>query len=179
MSKLGRKPIIIPEGVSATLESGLLTVSAGEKKLDLTIPSDIKVEIAGNEIDVNMANDSKSAREKHGLIAKLVANLVTGVKYGFTKELTFLGTGYRVAVNGNEVVLAMGYSHDIKLTIPDGIEVKVVKNTIQVSGIDKVKVGQFAAIIREVRKPEVYKGKGIKYKEEHIRRKAGKTAASK
>jgi len=109
----------------------------------------------------------------------LIGNMVTGVKTGFIKELTFLGTGYRASVADGEIVLIMGYSHDVKLPIPEGLEVKVVKNTITVSGVSKERVGQFAAIIREVRKPEVYKGKGIKYKDEHIRRKAGKTAASK
>lgn len=179
MSKLGRKPVILTEGVSAEIKDTILTVSANDKKLELDIPKDILVKIADNEISVQMANDSRSAKEKHGLIAKLVSNMVIGVKDGFTKVLTFTGTGYRASVDSNLLTLVMGYSHDIKLTIPEDLEVKIVKNTISVSGISKEKVGQFAAIIREVRPPEVYKGKGIKYKEEHIRRKAGKTAASK
>jgi len=115
----------------------------------------------------------------HGLYNRLVANAIEGVKDGFTKELTFSGTGYRAAVSGNEVLLNMGYSHEIKLPIPDGLEAKVVKNSIIISGIDKQVVGQFAAVVRSVRPPEVYKGKGIKYKDEFIKRKAGKTAASK
>lgn len=169
----------MPEGVTAEIKDNEFVVSSGEKKLKQSMSPDIRITISGSEILVEMANDSKSAREKHGLFAKLVANMVTGVNAGFTKELTFTGTGYRASVNGSEIVLAMGYSHDIKLAIPSDLEVKVVKNSILVSGISKANVGQFAAIIREVRPPEVYKGKGIKYKEEHIRRKAGKTAASK
>jgi len=179
MSKIGKRPITIPEGVNIEQSDNILAVSANSNKLELGIPRETKVEIKDGKILVSRVNDSKPAKEKHGLIARLIANMIEGVKDGFNKDLTFTGTGYRAAVAGNELVLNMGYSHEIKLAIPEGIEVKVVKNTITVSGINKEKVGQFAAKVREVRPPEVYKGKGIKYKEEHIRRKAGKTAASK
>jgi large subunit ribosomal protein L6 len=179
MSKIGKRPIKISEGTTVNFEDSKILVSAGAKKLELEIPREITVKVEDGNIIVSRINDTKPAKEKHGLIARLIGNMVTGVSNGFTKELTFLGTGYRVAVQGNEILLNMGYSHEIKLAIPEGLEVKVVKNSISISGIDKAKIGQFAAIVREVRPPEVYKGKGIKYKEEHIRRKAGKTAASK
>jgi len=179
MSKIAKKPILLTEGVDAEIIKNHLTVSSGEKKLELDFPREISLEIKDRGIFVTINTETRFAREQHGLMARLISNMVTGVRDGFVKELTFKGTGYRVAVEGLDVNMAMGYSHDIKLQIPEGLEVKVVKNSIAVSGIDKAAVGQFAAIIREVRKPEVYKGKGIKYKDEHIRRKAGKTAASK
>jgi len=179
MSKIGKRPVKIEDGVSVTLNDSLLTVVSGEKQMELIVPAETTVKIEDGNVLVSRIDDSKLAKSKHGLIARLIANMISGVKNGFTKELTFTGTGYRAAVNGDEIVLSMGYSHDIKLSIPAELEVKIVKNSIAVTGIDKQKVGQFAAKIREVRPPEPYKGKGIKYKEEHIRRKAGKTAASK
>jgi large subunit ribosomal protein L6 len=179
MSKIGKRPVKILEGVTVTVENGRVVATNGAKSLELDLPRETTLEIGETEIQVNRINDTKPAREKHGLIARLVANMIEGVKNGFTKELTFTGTGYRASVSGNDLLLNMGYSHEIKLAIPEGLETKVVKNAILVTGIDKAQVGQFAAIIRNVRPPEVYKGKGIKYKEEHIRRKAGKTAASK
>lgn len=179
MSKIGKRPIQIVEGVEVKISDSLLTVTSSGKNLDLTLPREVKVEIKDSEIIVDRINDSKPAREKHGLINRLISNMITGVKEGFTKILTFTGTGYRASVQGNDLILTMGYSHEIKLVIPAGLEVKVVKNSIHISGIDKAVVGQFAAVVREVRPPEVYKGKGIKYQDEHIRRKAGKTAASK
>ena len=179
MSKIGKKPIIILENVQVEIVKNHLSVVCGENRQELDFPKAIGLEIKDGGIYVTMLEDSKFAREQHGLMARLIGNMVTGVKTGFIKELTFLGTGYRASVADGEIVLIMGYSHDVKLPIPEGLEVKVVKNTITVSGVSKERVGQFAAIIREVRKPEVYKGKGIKYKDEHIRRKAGKTAASK
>jgi len=179
MSKIGKKPIKIEENVTVEIVKNHLSVSSDQNKLELDFPKAIGLKIKDNGIYVTMLEDSKFACEQHGLMARLIGNMVTGVKTGFTKELTFKGTGYRAAVEDNKIVLVMGYSHDVKLPIPKGLEVKVIKNSIIVSGISKERVGQFAAIIREVRKPEVYKGKGIKYKDEHIRRKAGKTAASK
>lgn len=179
MSKIGKKPIIIPAEVKVEIDRRHLVISSGEKKQELDFPREIGVEHKDEGIFVTMLADSKFAREQHGLMARLIGNMVTGVTAGFIKELTFLGTGYRASVEGSTLTLIMGYSHDIKLEIPAGLEVKIVKNSITVSGVSKFEVGQFAAIIREVRKPEVYKGKGIKYKDEHIRRKAGKTAASK
>lgn len=179
MSKIGNKPIAIPDGVNIKIDGQTVAASFGEKSAEIVLPREISGAIADNQINVSRINDSKTAKSLHGLYNRLVENLITGIKDGFNKELTFSGTGYRAALAGQELVLNMGYSHEIRLPIPEGLEVKVVKNTIVVSGSDKQRVGQFAAVIREVRPPEVYKGKGIKYKDEHIRRKAGKTAASK
>jgi len=179
MSKIAKKPIRLIEGVNAEIFENHLVVSSGEKKLELDFPKQISLKKEEAGIYVIANEESRIAKEQHGLMARLIANMVTGVSTGFTKELTFKGTGYRASVEGRDVVLVMGYSHNTKLQIPDGLEVKITKNSIVVSGIDKAAVGQFAAKIREVRKPEVYKGKGIKYADENIRRKAGKTAASK
>lgn len=179
MSKIGKRPIQIKEGVTVLQENGVLKVAKNGTELTLVIPHEITVEIKENEIIVGRINESKIARSKHGLTNRLIDNMVNGVSDGFTKELTFTGTGYRAAVNGSNVTLSMGYSHDIILPIPAGLDVKIVKNSILIHGIDKEIIGQFAANVREVRPPEVYKGKGIKYKDELIRRKAGKTAASK
>lgn len=179
MSKIGKRPVVILEGVTVENVNGHLSVSHDSNKMEMDLPREVSIEIADGQIIVNRINDSKPARAKHGLIARLINNMIEGVKVGFTKELQFTGTGYRAAVSGRDVLLNMGYSHEIKLEIPEGLEVKIVKNSITVSGVDKQAVGQFAAIIRKVRPPEPYKGKGIKYKDEHIRRKAGKTAASK
>lgn len=179
MSKIGKRPITILENVDVKIDGQNISASVGDKVLALTLPREVSAKIEENSVRVDRINDSKVARAMHGLYARLINNIIVGVKDGFSKELTFTGTGYRVAVNGSEIVLNMGYSHEIKLAIPEDLEVKIVKNSIIVSGTSKENVGQFAAIIREVRPPEVYKGKGIKYKDEHIRRKAGKTAASK
>ena len=179
MSKIGKRPVIIKEGVTLTIDNKMVTASIGDKKMELELPREILVKVEDGKIIVDRINDTKIAKSLHGLYTRLIENIVTGVKDGFTKELTFTGTGYRASVQGRDLLLNMGYSHEIKLAIPEGLEVKVVKNSILTTGMDKAKVGQFAAIVREVRPPEVYKGKGIKYKDEHIRRKAGKTAASK
>lgn len=179
MSKIGKRPLIIPEGVEAKMNGSLLSVTKEGKTLTTEIPAVIEVKISDNIINVLRKNDSKPAKEKHGLIASLIKNTLIGVSEGFKRDLTFTGTGYRVALSGTTLVLNMGYSHEVKIDVPTELEVKIVKNVITISGIDKAMVGQLAAKIREVRPPEVYKGKGIKYADENIRRKAGKTAASK
>lgn len=179
MSKIGKRPIQIPDGVNLEIDGQHIKASADGKELSLIMPDCISAAKNDNILNVSRKNEEKQSRAMHGLFARLISNIITGVKEGFTRTLEFKGTGYRASVNGNELVLWMGYSHEIKLQVPEGLETKVVKNSIIVSGIDKHKVGQFAAIIRDVRPPEVYKGKGIKYIEEHIRRKAGKTASSK
>lgn len=178
MSRIGKRPITIPEGVTVEITSTKIEAISGSIKQSVKLLPGFKVEKFDNTIIINRPDDTIISKAQHGLIARLTNNMFIGIKDGFTKELEFNGTGYRVAVNGNEVLLNMGYSHEIKLVIPEGIEVVIKKNKISVSGIDKQAVGQFAARIREVRKPEVYKGKGIKYKDELIKRKAGKKAAS-
>jgi len=179
MSKIGKRPVKVEEGVEIKIAEGLATASCNGKTLEVTLPREISVERIEDMLVVKRHNDSKIARSLHGLIARLLANAIHGVKEGFIKELIFTGTGYRAAVDGANLLLNMGYSHEVKKEIPQDLEVKVVKNSIIISGINKEHVGQFAATVRDVRPPEPYKGKGIRYKDEHIRRKAGKTAASK
>jgi large subunit ribosomal protein L6 len=179
MSRIGGRPITIEDGVNVEATNSKVTVNSGSNTLSLDIPAKLTVKVVDGRVVVERASSERDVRAKHGLVARLIKNMINGVKNSFTKDLEFNGTGYRAAVAGEELVLNMGYSHEIRLQIPAGIKVTVVKNTISVNGIEKDKVGEFAAKIREVRPPEVYKGKGIKYKGEYIRRKAGKTAASK
>jgi len=179
MSKIGKRPVKILEGVEVSFTDTNVKATCGAKSLELTLPKEVSLKVEDGNVHVSRIDDSKTARSMHGLYARLISNIITGVKDGFTKELTFTGTGYRASVQGNDLLLNMGYSHEIKLAIPTDLEAKVVKNSILITGAKKEEVGQFAAKVREVRPPEVYKGKGIKYKDEYIRRKAGKTAASK
>lgn len=178
MSRIGKRPIKIADGVSIEISPSKVVASCNNTLLECPVPSCITVKEEDGNLIVTRKDDSKMSRSMHGLTARLLASIITGVKEGFTKELHFTGTGYRVAVEGSVVLLNMGYSHEIKLDIPEGITVAVKKNIILVTGADKQSVGQVAAKIRAVRPPEVYKGKGIKYKDEIIRRKAGKKAAS-
>jgi large subunit ribosomal protein L6 len=179
MSRVGQRPIKIEDGVTIEAGKEKITVAFGENKLEQNIPENLSVEVSDDQVKVIRKSQDKNTRALHGLYARLIKNMITGVKENFSKTLEFNGTGYRVAVNGNELVLNMGYSHDINIKIPEDLQVLVVKNTIKISGIKKESVGNFAATVREVRRPEVYKGKGIKYRGEFIKRKAGKTAASK
>lgn len=175
MSRIGKKLIAIPAGVTATIESGELSVKGPKGTLALTLVDDISYEVKEGEISVQPANGTKQARAFWGMQRTLVQNLVTGVTDGFTKVLEITGVGYRANVQGKMLKLQLGYSHDVDFDIPEGIEIKTPDNTtVEISGIDKQKVGQVAAEIRRWRKPEPYKGKGIKYRGEFIFRKEGK-----
>lgn len=178
MSRIGKRPIKIEEGVNIEITATKVTAVCADKKLECPVPSCITVKEENGTLVAERKDDSKASRSLHGLTARLLLGIITGVKTGFTKEMTFSGTGYRISADDKEVAMSMGYSHEIKLAIPEGVTVVIKKNTIVVSGADKQKVGQMTAEIRKVRPPEVYKGKGIKYKDEIIRRKAGKKAAS-
>ncbi|MEK9156055.1 MAG: 50S ribosomal protein L6 [Patescibacteria group bacterium] len=179
MSRIGARPIKIPEGVNVQTTGSGVVISSGENVLEVPVHPKLAITVAGDNIVVNRADSSNEAKSLHGLTARLIANAVAGVKSEFKKDLEFSGTGYRAAVSGQELILNMGYSHEIRLPIPGDLKVTVAKNTISITGKRKELVGNFAATVRDVRPPEVYKGKGIKYKGELIRRKAGKTAASK
>jgi len=179
MSKIGKRPIKIDEGVDISTTGSKVTASFNDNKLTLELPEEIAIKIEDGFVQVIRKGNEKEAKAKHGLYSRLISNIIKGVKEGFTKTLEFTGTGYRAAMSDNTLTLNMGYSHPIELVVPEGLSVKAVKNTISITGIEKDKVGQFAAVIRNVRPPEVYKGKGIRYSTEHIKRKAGKTAASK
>ena len=175
MSRIGKKPIAIPGGVTATAEDGTLTVKGPKGTLTMAMLDDVIYKVGEGEILVEPVGPSQQSRAAWGLQRTMVQNLVTGVTEGFTKVLEITGVGYRAAAQGKNLRLHLGYSHDVNFPVPDGIEVKTPDaNTVEISGIDKQKVGQVAAEIRRWRKPEPYKGKGIKYRGEYIFRKEGK-----
>ncbi len=175
MSRIGKKPVAIPAGVTASMESGTLSVKGPKGVLTMPMSDLISYEMKDEGLSVQPANSSKAARAFWGMQRTLVQNLVTGVTEGFTKVLEITGVGYRANSQGKNLKLQLGYSHDVDFAIPDGIEIKTPDNTtVEISGIDKQKVGQVAAEIRRWRKPEPYKGKGIKYRGEYIFRKEGK-----
>ena len=175
MSRIGKKPVAIPSGVTATIEGGQLSVKGPKGTLALALADDIRYEVKEGEISVQPANATKQARAFWGMQRTLVQNLVTGVTDGFTKVLEITGVGYRANAQGKTLKLQLGYSHDVDFAVPEGIEIKTPDNTtIEITGIDKQMVGQVAAEIRRWRKPEPYKGKGIKYRGEYIFRKEGK-----
>ena len=177
MSRIGKKPVTIPAGVEVKQDGATLTVKGPKGTLAQKVHPNITVTIEGNEILFTRPNDDKENRALHGLTRALVANMVKGVTEGFKKELEVNGVGYRVAKQGKTLVMNLGYSHQVKVDEIDGITIDVPNpNAIVISGPDKQKVGQFAAEVREKRPPEPYKGKGIKYVDEHIRRKEGKAA---
>jgi len=175
MSRIGKKPVPIPAGVTASMEAGTLSVKGPKGELKMPMSDLISYEMQDDGIMVKPANGSKAARAFWGMQRTLVQNLVTGVTEGFTKVLEITGVGYRANTQGKMLKLQLGYSHDVDFAIPEGIEIKTPDNTtVEISGIDKQKVGQVAAEIRRWRKPEPYKGKGIKYRGEYIFRKEGK-----
>ena len=175
MSRIGKRPVPLPSGVSATTEGQVLSVKGPKGQLQMPMRDEISYEIGDDGILVKPANDTKQARAFWGMQRTLVDNLVTGVTEGFSKVLEINGVGYRAQAQGKNLRLQLGYSHDVNFPVPEGIEVKTPdQNTVEISGIDKQKVGQVAAEIRRWRKPEPYKGKGIKYRGEYIFRKEGK-----
>jgi large subunit ribosomal protein L6 len=175
MSRIGKKPVPIPAGVTASMEAGTLSVKGPRGELKMPMSDLISYEMQDDGLLVKPANGSKAARAFWGMQRTLVQNLVTGVTEGFTKVLEITGVGYRANSQGKMLKLQLGYSHDVDFAIPEGIEIKTPDNTtVEISGIDKQKVGQVAAEIRRWRKPEPYKGKGIKYRGEYIFRKEGK-----
>lgn len=176
MSRIGKKPIEIPEKVSADLSDGVLTIEGPNGTLERDISDVVSVEIDDGAITVTPENNSTFSRSMWGTTASHIKNMLSGVTEGFKKKLTFSGIGYRANVSGSTLTLEMGYSHDVNLDIPDDLEVSVEKDTITVGGPNKESVGAFAAKIRAVRTPEPYKGSGIKYDDEVIRRKEGKKA---
>ena len=176
MSRIGNKPITVPDGVEVTLNENVITVKGPKGTLTREITSPITVAIDGKEIKVSRPNDEALNRSLHGLTRTLINNMIIGVKDEFKKELEINGVGYRAQKQGNKLVLTLGYSHPVEMVEPEGITFDVPNpNQIIVRGIDKELLGQTAAVVRTKRPPEVYRGKGIKYADEHIRRKEGKT----
>ena len=175
MSRIGKLPIAIPAGVDVTIDGSTVTVKGPQGTLTRTVHSNISVAVENNEIVVTRQNDEKLNRSLHGLTRTLIANMVEGAAHGYKKELEINGIGYRAAMQGTQLVMNIGFSHQVIMDQPEGIKIEVPSpNKIVISGPDKQKVGQFAAEVREKRPPEPYKGKGIKYVDEHIRRKEGK-----
>jgi large subunit ribosomal protein L6 len=175
MSRIGKKPVPVPAGVTASVDDRILSVKGPKGVMSMPMSDDISYDIGEGQIAVMPANETKRARAFWGMQRTLVSNLVTGVSDGFTKVLEITGVGYRASVQGANLKLQLGYSHDVDFAIPDGITIKTPdQTTVEISGSDKQRVGQVAAEIRRWRKPEPYKGKGIKYRGEKIFRKEGK-----
>jgi large subunit ribosomal protein L6 len=178
MSRIGKRELVIPTGVTVTIDKNTINVTGPKGKLDFTFKNNVNVLIEDNKILVTRINDSKISKQLHGTTNALIANMLKGVSEGFKNEVEIVGVGYKFSLSGNSVVISAGFSHLVKLEIPSDIKVESPSQTeLILSGCDKQKVSQFAAEIRKIRKPEPYKGKGIKYKDEHIRRKEGKKAA--
>jgi large subunit ribosomal protein L6 len=175
MSRIGKLPVTLPAGVTASFEDDTLKIMGTKGELTQVINPKMNLTISDNIVTVEQTVQDVEAAEFHGLTRTLIANMVKGVSEGFKKELEINGIGYRASVSGSKLVLSLGYSHPIEYILPAGISVNVDKNIVTVSGADKQQVGQVSAEIRAFRKPEPYKGKGVKYVTEHIRRKAGKT----
>ena len=179
MSRTGRNPIAVPDGVKVSVDGQVVSVEGSKGSLSEKMPGGISIAIGDAGVVVERADDSREQRMGHGLARRLVDNMVVGVTAGFSKVLLLTGVGYRADVKGNLVHLTLGFSHPIIYQLPEGVEAAVAdQTTIKISGASRQKVGQVAAEIRSLRPPEPYKGKGIRYSDEHVRRKAGKAAAA-
>ena len=176
MSRVGRKPVEIPAGVTVTLNGNTVTVKGPKGELTRTFHSDIEIKVEDNNVVVNRPSDAKLHRSLHGTTRAIISNMIEGVSKGFERNLELIGVGYRAQKQGKKLVLNVGYSHPVEIEPEEGIEIEVPANTkISIKGTDKERVGALAANIRDVRPPEPYKGKGIRYEGEHVRRKEGKT----
>jgi large subunit ribosomal protein L6 len=178
MSRIGKKPVALPKGVTVAVKDGQVAVKGPKGELKKPLPGLVKVTADASAINVARENDSKDARARQGLIRALIANMVTGVTTGFERKLEVNGVGYRFEVAGDKLTMALGFSHPVTFQLPKGVAAKVDKNMLILSGVDRELLGQTAAKVRSFRPPEPYKGKGIKYVEETIKRKVGKTGAA-
>ncbi len=178
MSRLGKKPVDVPSDVKISVNKGIISVEGPKGKLEYSIPGPIKVELSENQVKVSRPSDLKSHMSLHGLVRTIISNMIKGVKEGYKKELEIRGVGYKAQVQGSKLTMALGFSHPVEYQIPEGVTVEAPKPTmLVVQGFDKVKVGEVAAELRDFHKPEPYKGKGIRYLNEYVRHKAGKTVA--
>lgn len=178
MSRIGNRNLIIPEGVTVAVNDDIVTVKGTKGELSIKKSNLVTVEVNENKVLTKAVNESSEANIMQGTTNSLINNMIIGVSKGFSKGLEAVGVGYKFNVQGNKIVINAGYSHPVNITVPEGIKAELVSNTeITLSGIDKQKVSEFAANVRKVREPEPYKGKGIRYKDEHVRRKEGKKAA--
>jgi large subunit ribosomal protein L6 len=179
MSRIGRQPVVIPKGVQVTAQGGSVKVKGPKGELSMALVSGVSLAVTETEAVVKLERDDRNASAVYGLTRAILANLVHGVGQGFQKSLEIQGTGYRAALSGKNLVLQLGYSHPVEYPVPDGVQIKVDTPTkLTVSGADKQQVGQVAAHIRGFRPPEPYKGKGVRYEGEYIKRKAGKSAGA-
>jgi large subunit ribosomal protein L6 len=179
MSRIGRQPVAIPKGVQVTAQNGSVKVKGPKGELSMDLVQGVSLAVSETEAVVKLERDDKDASAVYGLTRAMLANLVKGVGQGFQKSLEIQGTGYRAALDGKKLVLQLGYSHPVEYPVPDGVQIKVDSPTkLTVSGADKQQVGQVAAHIRGFRPPEPYKGKGVRYEGEYIKRKAGKSAGA-
>ena len=180
MSRIGKAPIPVPQGVTVTINGDEVKVKGPKGELQRVIRPELKVTQEDGKIIVARKSEERMVRSLHGLSRTLIANMVTGVTQGFTKNMDIVGVGYRAAVEGKTLVMQLGYSHPVNIPIPEGLTVTVTKNVaMSITGADKQMLGDFCSFVRDRRPPEVYKGKGVKYQGEHIRRKAGKAAGKK
>ena len=174
MSRIGRLPITVPSGVDVTIDGAVVSVKGPKGELNHRVPTPIEVALEDGTITVTRPNDERESRSLHGLTRTLIDNMIVGVTNGYQKQLEVIGTGYRVQAKGQDLEFALGYSHPVPVKAPEGISFAVEGNKVTVSGIDKQRVGETAANIRKLRRPDPYKGKGVRYAGEQIRRKAGK-----
>lgn len=178
MSRIGRKPVVIPKGVTLSQKAGNFSVKGPKGELSKHMPDGVTMKLEGDKVTISRADDSPPNRAKHGLVRAHLANMVKGVTDGWQRELEINGVGYRAEVSGDAITFALGYSHPIVFKLPKGISAKVDKNRLMLTAADKDALGQVAAKLRELRAPEPYKGKGVKYVEETIKKKVGKAAAT-
>jgi large subunit ribosomal protein L6 len=178
MSRIGRKPVVIPKGVTLSQKAGRFSVKGPKGELSKHIPDGVTIKAEGDKVTISRADDSPPNRAKHGLVRAHLANMVKGVTEGWQRELEINGVGYRAEVSGDTVTFALGYSHPIVFKLPKSISAKVDKNRLMLTSADKDELGQISAKLRELRPPEPYKGKGVKYVEEVIKKKVGKAAAT-
>lgn len=177
MSRIGQEPITIEEGVEVSVEKGIVSVSGNGKEIAIPLPETLQIEVKDNILTVTRTNDEKQSKSIHGTIRMLIFNAIYGIKHGFEKKLELVGVGYRAKMEGTSLVLSLGLNHPVKFESPEGISIDVPKETeIVLKGYDKQKVGEFAAKVRATRKPEPYKGKGIRYAGEYVRRKSSKSS---
>ena len=178
MSRIGKQPVVLPAGITAKVADGVVTLKGPKGELALKTPATVEVSLDGSTLNVARLGDDKQDRADHGTIRALLQNMVVGLKDGYSRDLEIQGVGFKANIAGNKLTLNVGYSHPVEYVVPEGIKVDVADGTtLKVSGIDKQLVGQVSARIRSFRPPEPYKGKGVRYKDERVRRKAGKTVA--
>lgn len=178
MSRIGKQPVVLPAGISAKVADGVVTLKGPKGELALKTPATVEVSLDGSTLNIARTGDDKQNRADHGTIRALLQNMVVGLKSGYSRELEIQGVGFKASIAGNKLTMNVGYSHPVEYVVPEGVSVAVVDGTqLKVSGIDKQLVGQVSARIRSFRPPEPYKGKGVRYKDERVRRKAGKTVA--